>query len=132
MVTFVRYGEKVDKPIVEGGQAGVFIVLEHLEALRYLHFFKKDGVIIVNDWRIGPITMVIEVASYLENVFDILKEMRKIVVVEAAAEAKELGAPEVFNIIALGAAARHIGFEKQNWLNVTGITVPPKTIGVSE
>ena len=44
VVTFVRYGEKVSEPIVEEGQADVLIAFERLEALRYLHFLKKDGV----------------------------------------------------------------------------------------
>ena len=44
VVTFVRYGEKVAEPIVEEGQADVLIAFERLEALRYAHFLKKDGV----------------------------------------------------------------------------------------
>ena len=132
VVTFVRYGEKVSEPIVEEGQADVLIAFERLEALRYLHFLKKDGVVIVNDWRIDPITVVTGVASYPENVLDTLKEMRKTIVVEATADAKKLGAPKAFNIIVLGAAARHMGFEKQDWLSVIETTVPPKTIEVNK
>ena len=132
VVTFVRYGEKVSEPIVEEGQADVLIAFERLEALRYLHFLKKDGGVIVNDWRIDPITVVTGVASYPENVLDTLKEMRKTIVVEATAEAKKLGAPKAFNIIVLGAAARHMGFEKQDWLSVIETTVPPKTIEVNK
>ena len=49
VVTFVRYGEKVAEPIVEEGQADVIIAFERLEALRYAHFLKKDGALIVND-----------------------------------------------------------------------------------
>ena len=132
VVTFVRYGEKVSEPIVEEGQADVLIAFERLEALRYLHFLKKDGVVIVNDWRIDPITVVTGVASYPENVLDTLKEMRKTIVVEATAEAKKLGAPKAFNIIVLGAAAKHMGFEKEDWLRVIETTVPPKTIEVNK
>ena len=51
VVTFVRYGDKVAEPIVEEGQADVIIAFERLEALRYAHFLKKDGALIVNDWR---------------------------------------------------------------------------------
>ena len=52
VVTYVRYGEKVNEPIVEEGCADVLIAFERLEALRYAHFLKKDGVIIVNDQSI--------------------------------------------------------------------------------
>ena len=64
VVTFVRYGDKVAEPIVEEGQADVIIAFERLEALRYAHFLKKDGVLIVNDWRIDPMPVVIGAAQY--------------------------------------------------------------------
>lgn len=132
VVTFVRYGDKVNEPIVEEGQADVLIAFERLEALRYLHFLKKDGVVIVNDWRIDPITVVTGVAAYPEDVIETLKEKRRAIVVEATAEAKKMGAPKAFNIIVLGAAAKHMGFEKEDWLRVIETTVPPKTIDVNK
>ena len=132
VVTFVRYGDKVNEPIVEEGQADVLIAFERLEALRYLHFLKKDGVVIVNDWRIDPITVVTGVAAYPEDVIETLKEKSRAIVVEATAESKKLGAPKAFNIIVLGAAARHMGFEKEDWLRVIETTVPPKTIEVNK
>ena len=58
VVTFVRYGEQVAEPIVEEGQADVIIAFERLEALRYAHFLKKDGALIINDWRIDPMPVV--------------------------------------------------------------------------
>lgn len=132
VVTFVRYGDKVNEPIVEEGQADVLIAFERLEALRYLHFLKKDGVVIVNNWRIDPITVVTGAASYPEGVIESLKEQRRTIVVEATAEAKKLGAPKAFNIIVLGAAAKHMGFEAEDWLRVIETTVPPKTVEVNK
>ena len=49
VVTFVRFGDKVSEPVVEEGDADVIIAFERLEALRYAHFLKKDGVLVVND-----------------------------------------------------------------------------------
>ncbi len=132
VVTFVRYGEKVAEPIVEEGQADVLIAFERLEALRYLHFLKKDGVVIVNDWRIDPITVVTRVASYPENIIDTLKASRKTIVVEATKEAKKMGMPKAFNVIVLGAAARHMGFAKESWIHVIETTVPEKTVEVNK
>ena len=64
VVTYVRYGESVAEPIIEEGCADVLIAFERLEALRYLHFVKKDGVVIVNDQKIEPITVVTGAAVY--------------------------------------------------------------------
>ncbi len=131
VVTFVRYGEQVAEPIVEAGQADVLIAFERLEALRYLHFLKEDGVVIVNDWRIDPITVVTGAAAYPEGVLDTLCAARKTIVVEAMKTAKELGVPKSFNVVVLGAAARYVGFGREDWLKVIEETVPPKTVEVN-
>ena len=129
VVTFVRYGEEVAEPIVEEGQADVLIAFEKLEALRYLHFLKEDGVIVVNDWRIDPITVVTGAAQYPDGVIESLCKARKTVVVEATRTAIEMGAPKAFNV--LGAAARYVGFRREDWLQVIEATVPPKTMEVN-
>ncbi len=132
VVTFVRYGEKVAEPIVEQGQADVLIAFERLEALRYAHFLKKDGVIIVNDQRIDPITVVTGAAKYPENIIEDLKKDYNVVDVNAMEEAKKLGNSKVFNTIIVGVAAKRMDFEKSQWLEVIEATVPPKTVEINK
>lgn len=131
VVTFVRYGDQVAEPIVEEGCADVLIAFERLEALRYLHFLKKDGVVIVNDQRIDPITVVTGMAEYPEGILDTLKENHKVFSIDAMKEAKALGNSKVFNIIVLGVAAQHMDFTKEDWLHVIENTVPQKTIEIN-
>ncbi len=132
VVTFVRYGEKVAEPIVEEGQADVLIAFEMLEAKRYAHFLKKDGVIVVNEHRIDPITVVTGAASYPENIIENLEKEYKVYKVNAMEEALKLGNSKVFNIIVLGVAARHMDFAKEAWLDVIEKTVPPKTVEMNK
>lgn len=132
VVTFVRYGEKVQEPIVEEGQADVLIAFERLEALRYAHFLKKDGVIVVNDQRIDPMPVVIGAAQYPENVLDTLKKEHTVFAVDAMGEAKKLGNSRTFNVIVLGIAAQHMDFSKEDWLEVIEETVPKKTIEINQ
>jgi indolepyruvate ferredoxin oxidoreductase beta subunit len=132
VVTFVRYGENVFEPIVEEGQADVIIAFERLEALRYAHFLKKDGVMIVNDQRIDPMPVVIGAATYPENIIETLASEHKILTLDAMKEAKKLGNPKVFNIIVLGVAAAHMDFSKEDWIEVIEKTVPPKTIEINK
>ena len=77
VVTFVRFGEKVSEPVVEEGEADILVSFERLEALRYAHFLKKDGVIIVNDTRIDPMTVVIGASQYPENIIENLRKKKK-------------------------------------------------------
>ena len=132
VVTFVRYGDKVYEPIVEEGQADVLIAFEKLEAMRYAHFLKEDGVMIVNDQRMDPMTVVTGMAEYPENILDTLKEEYRVVSIDAMAEAKKLGNARVFNTIILGVAAKSMDFDKEQWLEVIAATVPPKTVELNQ
>ncbi|MBR6770702.1 MAG: indolepyruvate oxidoreductase subunit beta [Lachnospiraceae bacterium] len=132
VVTFVRYGEKVAEPIVEEGQADVLIAFEMLEALRYAHFLKKDGVIVVNEQRIDPITVVTGAAEYPAEIIAGLEKEHKVFRINAMEEALKLGNSRVFNIIVLGVAARHMEFSKEAWLKVIEKTVPPKTVEMNK
>jgi indolepyruvate ferredoxin oxidoreductase, beta subunit len=132
VVTFVRYGDKVNEPIVEEGQADVLIAFERLEALRYAHFLKKNGVIIVNDQRIDPMPVVIGAAKYPENILEELEKNHRIYKVDAMEEAKKLGNSRVFNVIVLGIAAQHMDFSKEDWLTVIENTVPVKTVELNK
>lgn len=132
VVTFVRYGDRVFEPIVEEGQADVIIAFERMEALRYAHFLKKDGVLIVNDWRIDPMPVVIGAAHYPENIMEELEREYKVYKVDATGESKKLGNPKVFNMIVLGIAAQHMDFTKEQWYGVIEKTVPPKTIEINK
>ena len=131
VVTYVRYGEKVTEPIVEEGQADVLIAFEKLEALRYAHFLKKDGVIIVNDQKIDPMPVVTGVAKYPEGIIEHLSEKYKVISVDAQKEALELGNSRVFNVIILGVAASKMDCEKEQWIEVIKKKVPPKTIDIN-
>ena len=132
VVTFVRYGDKVNEPIVEEGQADVLIAFERLEAKRYAHFLKKDGVLVVNDQRIDPMPVVIGAAKYPENIIEDLEKKYKVLKVNAMDEALKLGNAKTFNIIVLGMAARHMDFKKEDWLEVIENTVPPKTVDINK
>lgn len=132
VVTYVRYGEKVSEPIVEEGQADVLIAFERLEALRYAHFLKPDGALIINDQRMDPITVVTGVAEYPENIIENLSKTYKVYSIDASAEAIKLGNARVFNNIILGLAAQHMDFAKEDWLKVIENTVPPKTIEINQ
>lgn len=132
VVTYVRYGKTVHEPIVEEGQADVLIAFERLEAARYAHFLKKDGVLILNDERIDPMPVVTGKAEYPENIKEELGKTYTVYSVDAMSEAKKLGNPKVFNLVVLGMAARHMDFSKEQWIKVIEAKVPPKTVEINK
>ena len=132
VVTFVRFGEKVNEPVVEEGQADLIISFERLEAMRYSHFLKKDGVLVVNDCRITPMTVVIGAASYPENIIEELKGDHPVYSIDGQKIALELGNSKVLNSVVLGYAAKFIGFDADTWLDIIEATVPPKTVDLNK
>ena len=131
VVTFVRYGDKVSEPVVEEGCADIIISFERLEALRYFHYLKKDGKIIINDCRIDPMTVVVGLSHYPENIIENLSDKAEVYSIDGVKIAKELGNSKVLNSVVLGLAAKHIGFYKVDWIKVLKDTVPPKTIDLN-
>lgn len=132
VVTFVRFGDAVCEPVVEEGQADVIIAFERLEALRYSHYLKKGGTLIVNDCRIDPMTVVIGAGEYPEDIVEQLQKEHTVLTVDGQGIALGLGNSRVLNSVVLGFAARFIGFDKERWLDIVSRTVPPKTVAINQ
>ncbi|MBQ7339959.1 MAG: indolepyruvate oxidoreductase subunit beta [Clostridia bacterium] len=131
VVTFVRFSDKVNEPVVHEGDADILIAFERLEALRYVNYLKKDGIIIVNDCRIDPMPVVIGAEQYPEDIIEKLKQNHQVHAIDGAEIANDLGNSKVLNSVVLGLSAKHIGFEKSEWEEVIKSTVPPKTIDIN-
>ena len=102
------------------------------EALRYIHYLKKDGVLIVNDTRIDPMPVVMGAAEYPKGILETIKKEHTVYVVDANNEARILGNPRCFNVIVLGMAARHMDYAYEDWISVIEETVPKKTIEINK
>jgi len=48
----IRFGDKVYSPVIEKGDASLLVSLEQMEAARNIGYLKKDGILIVNDYKI--------------------------------------------------------------------------------
>ena len=133
VVTYVRYGENVAEPIVEEGQADVIIAFEKLEALRYAHFLKKDGALIVNDWRIDPMPVVIGAAEYPQGVLDALKASgANITALDALSMAMDAGSSKAVNVVLMGVLAQHMDLSRDVWDRALEETVPPKFLEMNK
>ena len=95
-------------------------------------FLKKDGIIICNDHRIDPMTVVIGAKEYPQGIIENLQKEHKIYTINGLEIAKELGNSKVLNSVVLGLSAKHIGFKEEDWLAVIEKTVPPKTIELNK
>ena len=131
VVTFVRYGKKVSEPVVEEGCADVIISFERLEAMRYAHFLKEGGVIVVNDCRIDPMTVVTGACQYPENIIETLKGKYTVYSIDGQEIAKSLGNSKVLNSVVLGYSAKHLDLDFETLKSTLISTVPQKTVDIN-
>ncbi len=115
VITHVRIGDKVHSPLIEQGNSDIVLAFEKLEAMRYIHYLKKNGTAIVNDRRILPMSVLTGAASYPENIKTNLKQHGEIYYVDAEKVAIELGNIRTVNIILLGVLSCFLGFKKKSW-----------------
>ncbi|TCK97840.1 indolepyruvate ferredoxin oxidoreductase beta subunit [Natranaerovirga hydrolytica] len=129
VVTHIRYGNQVNAPIVEVGQADIILSFEKLEALRYVHYLKEEGVLIVNDQEIDPMSVIVGLDDYPEDIITKLKsKVKNLIVMDALQEAKRIGNIKVVNTLLLGALSFYLDFEIEKWKVAIEHTVPQKTI----
>lgn len=128
VVTHVRYGEKVNAPIIEVGQADVILSFEKLEAARYAHYLRDGGAIIVNTQEIDPMPVVIGAAKYPNDIIEKLVKKNKLITVDALSQAEKLGNIKVLNTFILGLLAQHLQFEQVEWVKAIEETVPQKSV----
>lgn len=132
VVTHIRYGEKVFSPLVEVGQADIIVSFEKLEALRWLHYLKKDGIMLVNTQEIDPMPVIMGASAYPEDVIEQLKnECKNVFAIDALSKAKALGNIKVANTVLLGLLAKHMPIPKEKWVEIIERTVPEKTIKIN-
>ena len=129
VTTQIRFGEKVYSPVIETGTADIIVAFEKSEALRYLHYLKKDGILVVNDYEIQPVTVAIGAETYPEGLLESYKEtVEKTYVIDAFHQAEALGSTKAMNIVLLGALVRMLDLTDIDWKKLVSEEVPPKAV----
>lgn len=109
--TTVRYGKKVEAPLIGRGGADILLAFEEMEAVRWSPWLKADGLAIVNAYRIRPLPVAAGTADYPDHCLDALSAVYRTLSLDAGNEAIRLGNARVMNTVMLGALAAHLGPE---------------------
>ncbi len=116
VVTYVRYGENVASPIIDLGQADIILSFEKLEALRWLPYLKKGGLVITNTGEIPPMPVITGAASYPDKIEEKIENAgAKLVCVDATSIAKKAGIERAVNVALIGVFAKHSGIGLDKW-----------------
>ena len=113
----VRFGECVHSPVIVEGHADVLLSFEQAEALRWQHWLKNDGVLLVNDNQLAPPVVNLGLFPYPENAIQTMDSgSRPFSAFNATAIAKELGNIKLVNTVMLGAVSDALPFAAEHLL----------------
>ncbi len=115
VITHVRFGKKVYSPLIEESTCDFMLAFEKLEALRYVGYLKKQGVMIVDDREIPPMSVLTGAARYPGDITAQLSGRGSVHVIDATRVATELGNQRVVNTVLLGVLSRFLDLGDKHW-----------------
>lgn len=127
----VRYGDKVESPVIELGGADILVSFETMEALRWLEYLNPNGKVVVNNYEMGSISILSGKVDYPEGIIDDISQKVDTLVVDAAKYAEELGNSKVMNVILLGATIKSMGLENIDWEKIIRENVKERFIDIN-
>ena len=131
VTTQVRFGEKVNSPIIGKGSADILVSFEAMEALRNLGDLKQDGHVVVNDYKIPTATTLTGKQEYPEDVIEYVKSLASTKVLDASKIAGDLGNPKAMNVVLLGALVKLMGLEDLDWNDAISNCVKPAFVDLN-
>ena len=119
-------------PLISPGTADILIAFDMLEALRYRHFLKPGGTLIINTGIVVP-TSAFQQDLAVPSREDIMGMMEDLspCAIDAERIAKEAGSILAQNVVMLGAASHHIPLDTDSLLEAVRRNVPPKTVDIN-
>ena len=112
------------------------VAFERLEALRYASMLRPGAVLLINDYRIAPVSATFGNAVYPDDAAEhgaYAGQVQRLYYVPAMEVAAELGNARVNNVVMLGAlSALMPDVPEDTWLEVIGRRVPARFLELNQ
>ena len=119
-------------PLIPPGQADLLISFDLLEALRYSHFLKAGGRMVVNRHLVLPTSVFTQkIRAPSESEIVTALGHHDLCLPDADKIATDAGSPLSQNVVMLGAAARSMPLKPESLLTAVQRLVPKKTIEIN-
>jgi len=131
-MAMVRYGKEVHSPLVARNEAHILGALEKVEALRYADYLRPDGLAAVSSQSIMPVTVSSGAAQYPQDAEELLHQaFPRLVYIDAARIASDLGDIRAANIVLLGAISQGLDLALESWEKAIALCVKEKFLDVN-
>ncbi len=118
VVSHVRIAKIVHAPLIKEGDVDILLGFEKLEGVRWAGFLRPDGIAIINDHALPPLSVNLGAERYPldSEVIDILKQRTdRIYMVAGTKRVTELGNSRTLNIFMLGCMSHFMPFKVSEW-----------------
>ena len=134
VVTYIKYGDKVYRPVIEKGQADMVVSFEQLEAARYVPYLKKGGTLLTNTQKINPMPVITGACQYPEELIAKMENMDiNAICVDALSAANEAGSSKAVNVVLMGVLSKIMkDFPVEEWRKAVDACVPAKVKEINE
>ena len=108
----IRFGNRVFSPVIPEGMADIFVSLEQMETLRWLHLVNSNTLLIVYNTKILPA----EVKEYPQGIEEELKKkFKNLKIIDPEELIKKVGAQKFVNVALVGIISKYLSFDLKDW-----------------
>lgn len=130
--THIRFGPKVYSPVIPDGEVDILMSFELLETMRFLDVLSNEPVILVNNQKIFPPSVILGEDRYPDNIPPLLSERYDgFELVEGFETAKQAGNVRALNIAFLGALSKHFDINTDLWHDAIVKKIPAKDVDIN-
>ncbi len=120
----IRFGKKVQSPVIPEGETDIMIALEEMETIRWLNYLNPESKLIISQKKINPTGVI----QYPEGIIDILKkEFKSIITIDPKKIEQKIQNIKFLNVTILGILSNLLSLKKDAWKNSIEMLVPEGT-----
>ena len=130
VVSNIRFGEKIFSPLIGMGEVDYLIGFEELEAARWASYMKPDGVAIVADVVLVPLTVSksTPIRSGNARITSWARYPRNVFLVPAMEIGKTAGNTRALNVVLLGFLSKFLDIKAETWRDELTEKLPPRFV----
>ena len=136
VTSHIRIGEKIFSPLISPGEADIIIAFEKLESCRSIEYLKPEGLAIINNYSIPPLSVTMGKHSYPtdDEIAGLYRQRTSNVrFIEGSLSVQELGESRSLNVFMIGylSILSDIRIEEAIWLKCLHKFIPAKILDIN-
>ena len=132
VISQVRFGDKVNSPIIRDATSDFLVSFERMETLRWRHLLAPGGTVLINDINLIPVTVSSGQQPAVPNLCERLKaEYPNALYVNGQKAAEAIGNIRAMNMAVAGAISKLTPFAVETWQQAMHERIPASLLDMN-